>query len=322
LALQLQAHSQKATLVSRSGGSVGDVTVEALDILDEEAVRKSARGCKSAYLCTGMVSRDPDDAGLLHRLHVDGTKSALAGLKKAGVERVVYASTSGVIAVGTDPDQIIDEAAPPPMEHIAGWPYYRSKYFGEQEALSFNEPGFEVVIVNPSLLLGPGDVRESSTEDVRRFLEKAVLATPAGGVALVDVRDAAAGMILAMQRGRAGERYLLNGANMTLGAFFARLSRISGVKAPMFSMPKNKALAQSVFGMYEKGIKALGGVPPVDKVSVELSQYYWYCSSEKAERELGFSPRDPGETLSDTVWDLVERQVVAPIEMRAKSRGE
>jgi dihydroflavonol-4-reductase len=123
-------------------------------------------------------------------------------------------------------------------------------------------------------------------------------------------------MILAEQRGRAGERYLLNAANMTLEAFFARLSRVSGVSAPFMKMPKSRAVARGIFDLYDRSLRALGGVPPVDAHSVELGQYFWYCSAEKAERELGFSARDPGETLRDTVRDLVERQVIAPAKLR------
>jgi dihydroflavonol-4-reductase len=126
-------------------------------------------------------------------------------------------------------------------------------------------------------------------------------------------------MLLAAERGRAGERYLLNGSNMTLSAFFARLSRVSGISAPMMKMPKNRQLARSIFDLYDRGLRAIGGVPPVDAQSVELGQYFWYCSSEKAERELGFTARDPGETLRDTVFDLVERQIVAPPELRKSS---
>lgn len=318
LALALLNSSNPVMLASRRGGQIQGRRVEECDVLDADAVQRSARGCTSAYLCTGKVSRDPNDAAELHRLHVEGTRSALIGLKKAGVRRVVVASTSGVLAIGTDEEHIFDETAPASLEHIARFPYYRSKYFAELEALSHNSADFQVVLVNPSLLLGPGDLRESSTLDVRRFLEKSILAAPAGGIAMVDVRDAAAGMIAAMAHGRAGERYLLNAANMTLAAFFARLERISGVPAPVLKMPKNKAWALGLFDLYEGGLRALGGTAPVDRSSIELSQYYWYCSAEKAERELGFSARDPGETLRDTVVDLVERQVVAPVEMRRR----
>jgi dihydroflavonol-4-reductase len=316
LAALLTTEGYESVLTSSRGGEAGGNTVSAVDATDAEQVKESATGCDAAFLCIGKVSRDADDAGELHRLHVEGTRAALTGLKEAGVRRVVVASTSGTIAVGTDPDQIFDESAPSPMEHIAAWPYYRTKYFGEQEALAQATDDFDVVIVCPSLLLGPGDHRESSTGDVRKFLEKSIVAVPAGGIAFVDARDAAQGMVLALEKGRSRERYLLNAANMTLSTFFGRLSRISGVSAPFMKLPQNRELARGIFGLYDKGLRAIGGTPPVEAADVEMGQYFWYCSSEKAERELGFRPRDSGQTLRDTVYDLVERQVVAPLEMR------
>jgi nucleoside-diphosphate-sugar epimerase len=295
---------------SRSGGTVEGIDVHVVDILDAEAVAASAAGCSGAFVATGRVTRDRDAAEELHRLHVTGTARVIEGLRKAGVPRTVLASTSGTLAVGTDPDQIADEGSRAPLELIARWPYYRTKLYAERLALEANQPDFEVVIVNPSLLLGPGDLRESSTGDVRRFLERSVPAVPAGGLALVDVRDAALGMWLAFELGRAGERYVLNAKNLTVASFFQRLERISGVRAPFLPMPRSRPLAIGMNRLFSDAIRAIGGTPPVDEASVEMAQYFWYCSSEKAERELGWQPRDAGETLRDTVDDLIARKVV------------
>jgi dihydroflavonol-4-reductase len=144
------------------------------------------------------------------------------------------------------------------------------------------------------------------------FLERSIPATPAGGMAFVDARDAAIGLLQAFERGRAGERYLLNAKNMTIAAFFQRLERITGVKAPLLRMPSSRPVAIGLNQVFTKAVEAIGGRAPVDAVSVEMAQYFWYCSAEKAERELGFVARDPGETLRDTVDDLVKRKVVAP----------
>jgi dihydroflavonol-4-reductase len=164
----LDSNGHHVVAVSRSGGEVAGLRVEPLDVLDENAVAESARGCEAAFLVTGKVSRSRDAADELHRLHVLGTRTALAGLRRAGVRRVVVASTSGTIAVSRDADTIADETAQAPLELVARWPYYRSKLYAEREALEANNPPeFEVVVVNPSLLLGPGDLRESSTGDVR-----------------------------------------------------------------------------------------------------------------------------------------------------------
>ena len=308
----LRQQGHELVLASRSGGEVEGIAVQAVDVLDPQAVAESARGCDGAFLATGKVSRDRDAGEELHRTHVLGTRSALAGLRSAGVTRVVVASTSGTIAVSGDADKIADESGRVPLELVAMWPYYRSKLYAEREALEANAPGFEVILVNPSLLLGPGDTRESSTGDIRRFLQRAIPAIPGGGIAFVDVRDAAQGMSLAFERGRAGERYILNAKNMTLAAFFQRLERIAGVKAPALRMPRSRPLAIGVNRLFSKAVRAIGGEPPVDEVSVEMAQYFWYCSAGKAERELGFSARDPGETLRETIDDLVERKVVFP----------
>lgn len=308
----LREQGHELVLASRSGGEVAGLPVQAVDVLDANAVAASASGCDGAFLATGKVSRDRDAGEELHRAHVLGTRSALAGLRSAGVKRVVVASTSGTLAVSTDASQIADENSRVPLELLALWPYYRSKLYGEREALEASSPELEVVLVNPSLLLGPGDTRESSTGDVRRFLERAIPAIPGGGMAFVDVRDAARGMWLAFEHGRAGERYLLNAKNMTLAAFFQRLERISGVKAPALRMPRSRPVALGMNKLFNKALRAIGGEPPVDEISVEMAQYFWYCSAAKAERELGFSARDPGETLRETVDDLIARKVVFP----------
>lgn len=309
----LAGHGHSVVPASRRGGLVHGARVAAVDVMDEAAVAESARGCHGAFLCAGKVTRSRDASEELHQLHVLGTRAALRGLRAAGVRRVVVASTSGTLAVGRDPDRVADEGCRAPLELIARWPYYRTKLYAEREALEHNRPGeFEVVIVNPSLLLGPGDLRESSTADVRKFLEGTVPATPAGGIAYVDVRDAAEGMRLAYEKGRPGERYILNAHNVTLSGFFQRLERISGVRAPLFKLPASRPVALGIGKLFTKAVEAIGGTAPVDEVSLEMAQYYWYCDAAKAERELGFSPRDPGETLRDTVEDLIARKVVFP----------
>jgi dihydroflavonol-4-reductase len=242
----------------------------------------------------------------LHQAHVVATQRALAGLRAAGVRRVVCVSTSGTIAVGTDPDRIYSEDDPPPHELIARWPYYRSKYYAERAALECNVDGeFEVVVVNPSLLLGPGDHRQSSTLEVRRFLAGSLPALSAGGLSFVDVRDAAAATIAALDKGRAGERYLVSAANMPVTTFFGRLSRLTGKALPWARLPKRPELALVSHWAYRKAVGLLGGQTPIESETVDMGSHFWYCDSSKARRELGFEPRDSQATLRDTVSDIL-----------------
>lgn len=282
------------------------------DVLDEASVAAAADRCVGLFHCAGRVSLDPADAEALHRLHVVGTRTALDGAKRAGIGRVVLASTSGTIAVSTAIDKVSRESDATPLALIARWPYYRTKLFAEQEALARNALGFEVISINPSLLLGPGDLRGSSTEDVRLFLDRRIPATPSGGLSFVDVRDAAEAMLLAMDRGVGGERYLVAAANLTIAAFFSRLERISGVKAPWLPMPHAPSLTKVGIELIERVLRSGGLALPVDPIRVELGSHTWYADSTKAETVLGWRARDPGETLVDTVRDLRERGVVWP----------
>lgn len=281
------------------------------DVLDAASVSRAARGCEGVFHCAGKVSRRRQDAEALYRLHVDGTRTVLDACAAAGVRRAVIASTSGTVAV-SEGEHVGIESDPAPIGILARWPYYRSKLFAERAALEQNRDGFEVVSVNPSLLLGPGDANGSSTEDVRLFLEGAVPAVPAGGLSFVDVRDAADAMVRAMNRGRAGERYLVGACNLTVAELFARLSRISGVRAPWVPMPRSRHVAAFGADLVERFAARLGVPTRVDSVSVQMAQCFWYVDSGKAERELGWVARDPGVTLQDTITDLQCRGVVWP----------
>ncbi len=281
------------------------------DVLDGASVEAAAQGCAALLHCAGKVSRAGADASTMTRVNVGGVETTLSAAKRAGVRRAVVASTSGTIGVGTDPDQVADERSPAPLELINKWPYYRSKYYGEQVALGQNAEDFEVVIVNPALLLGPGDHQGSSTEDVRRALEQRMPVVPAGGYAFVDARDAAAGMLLALAKGRPGQRYLLVSCNCPIRTFFSRVARVAGLDGPVFALPDNDKVERATRWLVRKAQTVLGEDDALpDEASIEMAQHYWYVDSTLAENELGWRARDPMITLADTVSDLRERGVV------------
>jgi nucleoside-diphosphate-sugar epimerase len=300
----LQAHGHEVVAFSRGQGGG--------DVLDPERVRAGAAGCDGAFHCAGRVSRRLADAEALYRVHVEGTKNVLDACAREGVKRVVVASTSGTVAVSEAPGRVATEDDPAPIGLVSRWPYYRAKLFAERAALERDRAGFEVVSVNPSMLLGPGDARGSSTEDVRLFLEGSIPLVPAGGLSFVDVRDAADAMRRAMDAGRAGERYLVGACNLTVHDFFARLARVSGVAAPRLPMPRSREVARAGAVWMQRVASRLGVTVPLDPVSAEMGQCFWYLDSGKAERELGWSARDPNETLYETVEDLRARGVVWP----------
>ncbi len=285
-------------LVRKSRPEV-DIEVVEGSVLDSEAVAKAVDGVERIYHLAGKVSRNPDDGRELYRVHVEGTTTLCRAAKSAGVKRIVVASTSGTMAVTEGGETIPDETAPPPLELIGGWPYYTSKLYQEEAAKRECEGGPEVIILNPSLLLGPGDKRLSSTEDVLKFLARDIPVIPPGGVSFVDVRDVAEAFRSAMEKGLSGERYLLGGPNWSFKMFFERLERLSKVKGPKVRLPE---AMYSIAGMaVDAFYRQLDKAPPVDRVSVEMGRRFWYVDASKAERELDFHARDPYETLHDTV---------------------
>ncbi len=269
------------------------------------AAKLLVEGAEALVHLAGRVSRDPADGPAMYRLHVEGTRGLLEAAATAKVRRVVLASSSGTVGVSRT-ERIATEEDDYPVEVVGRWPYYLSKIYEEKLALSFcAERAIPLICLNPSLILGPGDERLSSTGDVWKFLHQDIPAMPSGGLSFVDVRDAALAFEAALTRGRAGERHLLGGANMPFTEFFARLSRLTGVPPPRLRLPSRV----NVWGAeaLTRWAKLRGTEPPIDRASVEMGECFFYVDGSKARRELGFEPREPQETLRDTVRDLEAR---------------
>ena len=154
-------------------------------------------------------------------------------------------------------------------------------------------------IVNRISPIGENWIETTWSRAVLDFLARKVPYTPSGGLNFVDVRDAAAAFITALEKGQHQEKYLLGSENMTFSQFFGRLERLSGVSAPMLKVPKKLAMAGS--GMISSLYKHWGKTSPVMPNEVEQAEYFWYFDSSKAADGLEFIPRDPQETLQDTI---------------------
>ena len=279
------------------------------DIASPDDVSRAAEGVAEVYHLAGIVQREPKDPGLLYKTHVEGTRNVCEAVKRHGVSKAVFVSTSGTVAVGRTPIER-DETAGYAIETVGAWPYYTSKLYAEKLVLQYvKDDELPIVIVNPSLLLGPGDDRLSSTGDVALFLEGQIMAIPSGGLNLVDVRDVAAAVIGAMRRGRVGERYLLGGANWTFREWIARTAQVSGLKPPTIEPPLWLALGSAK--LLRAALPLLGREFKLDDESIKMSACYWYCNSAKAREELGFTTRDPMDTLRDTI-DYIRRQPQRP----------
>lgn len=254
----------------------------------------------------GKVSRDPADSAEMHAIHVEATQRLLDAMKRAGIRKLVLASTSGTIAIRATAGRPATEEDDAPIEIVGKWPYYMSKRLQEQEVLSRAKRGeIDPVILNPSLLLGPGDERLSSTTDVLNILNGRIPALTEGTAAIVDVRDCAPVFVTALERGRSGQRYLLNGANMKVRTLVERVANAGGVAVPKLMVSSKWAVrsAKILDGVFH----AMRRTPPVDVASVEIGCHHWGCDASLARSELGFAPRDPQKTIQDTVAFLEKK---------------
>jgi dihydroflavonol-4-reductase len=288
-------------MASRVPQWITDAGAEAAEgsVTNPADVAAAVKNVSAIIHLAGKVSRDNEDAAQMHKIHVEGTRLLTQAAKSAGVKTFLLASSSGTIAVSTR-DEVLDETVQQPLDIISRWAYYASKYYQERTALeNFNDAGLKLVILNPSLLLGSGDERLSSSKVVLDFMAKKVPITPTGGLNFVDARDAATAFINALDKGRHGEKYLLGAANWSFTEFFRRLERLTGVSAPVVKLPKQVAVVgSSVLNAFYKN---WNWTPPVQPQEIEQAEHFWYFDSTKAEKELGFAPRDPAETLQDTV---------------------
>lgn len=268
------------------------------DLKNRDAVRRALEGVQALYHLAGLVSFQDKDARRMYELHVDATRELLRDVRESGVQRVILASTSGTIAVSKE-ERVGTEEDGYPLEVVGRWPYYLSKIYEEKLALEYcRQHAIPLVVLNPSLLMGPGDDRLSSTWTVLKFLQGEIPAMPGGGISFVDVRDLAEAFVHALTRGEVYGRHLM-GVNMSMADFFHRLERLSGVAAPRLKLPSRvNVLGAKVL---EQVAKWRGTKPTLDPQEVDIGEHWFWLDASKAERELGFKARDVHETLHDTV---------------------
>lgn len=279
--------------------SVPSVEFVKADLHDRAAVRAALQGAEAVYHLAGLVSFRPEDGRTMYRLHVDATRELLKEIRELGTKpRVILASTSGTIAVSKT-ERVGTEADDYPIETVGKWPYYLSKIYEEKLALDFcRKHDIPLVVLNPSLLMGPGDTRLSSTWTVLKFLQRDLPAMPTGWMSFVDARDVADAAVAALTKGELYGRHLM-GVNLTMPEFFARLERLTGVPAPRLRLPSKL----NVLGAYalERFARWRGTEVKLDPMEVDIGEHCFWLDPSKAERVLGFKARDTYETLSDTV---------------------
>ncbi len=268
----------------------GDLNAPYLDKLME--------GCEVLFHVAAHYGLWQADKDKLYYNNVIGTRNVLTAARKAGIERTVY--TSSVAAIGVKKGgEIATETHQSPLEKLVGH-YKKSKYLAEQEARKAAAKGQDIVIVNPSTPIGPLDIKPTPTGDIiLRFLRRQMPAYVTTGLNFIDVRDVAQGHILALKKGKKGDRYILGNQNLTLKELLDKLAQITNLPAPQKTVPL--WLPLTVAWIDEFILAPLGKTPSVPLDGVRMSAQPMYYDSSKAVRELGLPQSDLTTALQDAV---------------------
>jgi dihydroflavonol-4-reductase len=273
------------------------------DVLDPDAVRRAVEGCDAMFHLAALYSYGHRDAELMHAVNVRGTRTVLDAALRGQRRRIVH--TSSCATCGPIPNrQATERDLPPPRELVV--PYKRTKLEGERLALQAAREGAEVIVVNPTVPVGPGDLRPTPTgkmvADVARGRARAYLARSALNV--VAVEDVAVGHVLAFERGRPGERYLLGGDDMALSEVFAVIARAAGLSPPRLPIPWSVAYAGA--RLADAGLRLMGREPQLlvlDEVRAGRMPHLF--DDSKARAELGYVSRPAADALANAARSAI-----------------
>ncbi len=270
------------------------------DLRNLESLKRAVAGCNVVYHIAAdyrLWARHESD---LFRSNVDGTRNMMEAARGAGVERVVYTSTVGCIGIPEN-GKTGDENSPVSLAVMRG-AYKRSKFLAEEVALEFARSGLPVVIVNPTAPIGDHDTKPTPTgRIVVDFLNRKMPAYLDTGLNVVPVSDVAEGHLLACEKGRPGERYILGSENLTLQDIFRKLERISGIQAPTVRIPYAVAYGAGMVSTAWANLSGEAPRAPLD--AVRMAKKKMWVTHDKATRELGFHPGGADSALeSGVAW--------------------
>ncbi|BAZ87581.1 hopanoid-associated sugar epimerase [Dolichospermum compactum] len=306
----LQSEYQVTALV-RPHSNLSNLQGLAVDIvkgdLNNPNIWEQMQGCQYLFHVAAHYSLWQKDRDLLYLNNVEGTRNILSAAQKAGIERTVYTSSVAAIGVGKL-GQVVDETYQSPLEKLVG-DYKKSKFLAEQVAISAVNQGQDIVIVNPSSPIGPLDIKPTPTGDIiLRFLRREMPAYVDTGLNFIDVRDVAKGHLLALEKGKSGDRYILGHQNLSLKQLLEQLSQITTLPAPQTSIPAWIPL--TVAWVDEKILAPLGKTSTVPIDGVRMAQQPMYYDASKAIRELGLPQSPLNIALKDAVDWFVSNSYV------------
>jgi dihydroflavonol-4-reductase len=298
VARQLVARGEAIRVLLRSSSrtrAIEDLPVEKIlgDLRDVASLGRALTGVSRVFHVAAdyrLWARDPRD---IYESNVTGTKNLLEAARRAGVQLFIYTSTVATVAV--DRPGLPNEETASALEEMIGH-YKRSKWLAEKEALQAAQQGLPVVVVMPTTPVGPGDWKPTPTgKIIVDFLNGRMPGYVDTGLNFVGVEDAAAGHLLAAEKGKPGERYLMGAENLTLKQVLDILARVTGLPAPRLKIPHSVALgvayAETAFS------RLLGREPRIPVEGVKIARHTMFVDCSRAPRELGFHAKPVAKAL-------------------------
>lgn len=296
LAKTLAQQGHEVHALVRNRGKAGELTLPGIsifegNILDPKSLREAMAGCDAVFHLAAQAGIWSKDPGLFERINLEGARLVFNAALEAGIRRMVFTSTGGTMGPSPAKGMPVQEDTNPNPELASA--YERSKLKAEQLAVSYLGKGLEIVTVNPTRIFGPGPLEESNsvTKLIRQFSKGQWRILPGDGQSIgnyVYLDDVVAGHILALEKGRAGERYILGGGNASYSEFFELLRCLTGSDHRLIPVPVPLMM---VFAQTETALaRTIGKKPLIVPEFVRKLTLDWCMSSEKAVRELGYAP--------------------------------
>lgn len=290
------------------------------DIRDATSVRDAVRGCEAVFHVAALYQFWPLDERPYHETNVLGTRNVLQAALDQGVRRVVYTSSWVTVGEPRGGRGLADENDQPQERELRG-AYRWTKYLAEQEATGFAARGLDVVVVNPTVPVGPGDARPTPTGRlIVDFLRRRIPAYMQAQLNLVAVEDVAQGHVQALEKGRRGERYILGGEDMSLQEVLTTLAEVTGLKAPALRVPHGVALGAAYVDNLIEG-RLLGREPRIPLEGVLHAARRVKVDCGKAVRELGYTATPVRQALERAVawyWEHGYAQPGASSSLRGR----
>lgn len=269
------------------------------DIRDKNAVQRAVGGCREVYHLAANPNLWVQERGRFRQVNFLGAVNVIEAALAAGVRRVLHTSTESILTRTRQTDAITEEQQVR-YEDVIG-PYCRSKYLAERYALRLGRAGAPVVVVNPTLPVGPGDLgRSPPTQMMLDFCKGKRREYLDAELNLIDVRDVAEGMIRAMEGGQPGRRYLLGNENLSILTVFQMLARLTGLPAPRWRVPYPVALVAAYVSEFVADVYT-HRAPAATVTGVKLTRRRMHFDPSRSLAELKLHPRPVVETLAETV---------------------